>query len=177
MFWASDAVPARYGQICTCAGPLRAAIVLNILNCHPRRRTCVCYLVYTSTHTVCYHSVTAPESGVDVWCLFHACSGTRLVIHFGDMPCHGNKYHDHDMYIGDSLPNGDPNGWTCEEFLRTLTSQQVDYHFARIRYHTDKMVAIWKRDVFAHTRASTFEEHSVRFPSSFCNNPTVFSGY
>lgn len=39
-------------------------------------------------------------------------STTRLLIHFGDAPCHGNRYHDGGCINGsfDSYPGGNPDG-------------------------------------------------------------------
>ena len=38
-------------------------------------------------------------------------SSTRLLIHFGDSPCHGNRYHDgHPVNGPDSYPSGNPDG-------------------------------------------------------------------
>lgn len=38
-------------------------------------------------------------------------SSTRLVIHFGDSPCHGNQYHNGFPVNGpDTFPAGDPRG-------------------------------------------------------------------
>ena len=37
-------------------------------------------------------------------------SSTRLVIHFGDYPCHGKKYHGEDWEQYDRYPVGDPEG-------------------------------------------------------------------
>jgi len=85
-------------------------------------------------------------------------SGTRLVIHFGDYPQHGRIYTD----LPDDYPDGNPQGLTCEKFLSQLAAQRVDYHFARITDRTDRMVAIWQREVYDNAMAAQFEVHDVR---------------
>lgn len=48
-------------------------------------------------------------------------STTRLLIHFGDAPCHGNNYHGGYARNGpDSYPGGDPTG----ECARPLASKE-----------------------------------------------------
>jgi hypothetical protein len=89
-------------------------------------------------------------------------AGTRLVIHFGDYPCHGRKYTD----LPDDYPDGDPQGLTCEQYLTSLAARGVDYHFARITDRTDRMVEIWQRDVFANALNCRLEVHEVCVTSS-----------
>lgn len=54
-------------------------------------------------------------------------SSTRLIVHFGDMPCHGGQYYSDDTY-----PGGNPDGLVPEEWLKTMCMNRIDYHFARI---------------------------------------------
>ncbi|PSC68815.1 mhck ef2 kinase domain isoform B [Micractinium conductrix] len=74
-------------------------------------------------------------------------STTRLLIHFGDAPCHGNRYHDGGCINGsfDSYPGGNPDGLVPEDLLRQLVACRVDYHFARINSQTDIMCEIFKK--------------------------------
>jgi len=67
------------------------------------------------------------------------CS-TRLLIHFGDAPCHGSNYH----ACQDSYPGGDPLGLKPEDLLQTLINKRVDYYFMRINTSTDKMASIFQ---------------------------------
>ncbi|GAB4815216.1 hypothetical protein N2152v2_002262 [Parachlorella kessleri] len=88
-------------------------------------------------------------------------SSTRLLIHFGDAPCHGNKYHGGYARNGaDRYPLGDPNGLVPEQLLEKLICTRVDYHFARICHHTDMMTGIFSK-VYegAPAGAAVFEIH------------------
>jgi len=77
-------------------------------------------------------------------------SSTRLIIHFGDAPCHGTKYHN----LDDSYPGGDPNGLDIEDIVRELGStQRVDYYFGKINSTTDQMTNIFK-DIYSNTKRS-----------------------
>ncbi|KAK9867891.1 hypothetical protein WJX84_004698 [Apatococcus fuscideae] len=71
-------------------------------------------------------------------------SSTRLVIHFGDYPCHGKKYHGEEWEQYDRYPWGDPNGLIPEEFLEKLASQRTDYYFAELTQHTARMAGLFK---------------------------------
>jgi hypothetical protein len=65
----------------------------------------------------------------------------RLIIHFGDAPCHGTKYHNfHDNY-----PQGDPTGLVPEVLLKELEQMNVQYFFGKINSSTDKMLSIFQR--------------------------------
>lgn len=67
------------------------------------------------------------------------------------------------MGLTDCYPQGDPEGYTCEQFLKQLARKGVDFHFAKITDYTDLMISVWKRDVYAGNDAAFFEEHNVRF--------------
>eukprot|EP00026_Physarum_polycephalum_P008691 Phypoly_transcript_08787.p1 GENE.Phypoly_transcript_08787~~Phypoly_transcript_08787.p1 ORF type:complete len:391 (+),score=66.47 Phypoly_transcript_08787:177-1349(+) len=69
-------------------------------------------------------------------------SSTRLLIHFGDYPCHGNKYHGTSM--GDFYPAGDPGGLVPEDLLRVVMKKRIDYYFMKITNYTDQMIAIFQ---------------------------------
>lgn len=62
----------------------------------------------------------------------------------------------------DRYPQGDPEGYTCEQFLKQLARKGVDFHFAKITDYTDRMISVWKRDVYAGNDGAFFEEHNVR---------------
>lgn len=109
----------------------------------------------------------APRSTCARWNAHYIAfaAATKLIIHFADCPGHGREYWDSPGPSGDSLPDGDPSGETCEQYLRQLARQGVDFHFAKIAPYTDKMIRIWKRVVFDGNDACFFEEHDVRTPS------------
>ncbi|KAL4439708.1 hypothetical protein ABPG75_002709 [Micractinium tetrahymenae] len=90
-------------------------------------------------------------------------SSTRLVIHFGDAPCHGDEYHDgHPVNGPDAYPDGNPDGLVPEELLQDFCRNRIDYHFARLGSHTDIMTRIFSAasGVFKGANgAATFEMH------------------
>jgi len=65
---------------------------------------------------------------------------SRILLHFGDAPCHGRKYHD----CSDDYPDGDPNGYEPESLLQMLFEMNVDYTFAKMNSSTDKMIDIFR---------------------------------
>lgn len=86
----------------------------------------------------------------------HAAA-TKLCIHFCDAPAHGTLY----TSLKDTYPGGDPEGETCEQYLKELGRKGVDFHFARITSHTDQMISVWKREVYEGNDGAFFEEHTV----------------
>ncbi|EAL71096.1 hypothetical protein DDB_G0272917 [Dictyostelium discoideum AX4] len=66
---------------------------------------------------------------------------TKLVVHVGDAPCHGKKYHN----CVDSYPDGDPSGLVPEKLLQKLSSKSIDYYFIKITSQTDKMIEIFRK--------------------------------
>eukprot|EP01106_Pelomyxa_sp_JSP_P016794 TRINITY_DN6443_c0_g1_i2.p1 TRINITY_DN6443_c0_g1~~TRINITY_DN6443_c0_g1_i2.p1 ORF type:complete len:208 (-),score=40.07 TRINITY_DN6443_c0_g1_i2:12-635(-) len=65
----------------------------------------------------------------------------RVLIHICDAPCHGKRFHDCD----DTYPEGDPEGHTLEEVLRTLKAKNVHYYFLAIKDSTtSKMTSEFK---------------------------------
>lgn len=64
-------------------------------------------------------------------------STTRILVHTGDAPCHGRKYHEG---LGDDHPDGDPNGLRAEVFLPKLKEQNIFYFFGKINETTNKMI-------------------------------------
>lgn len=82
-------------------------------------------------------------------------SATRILVHIGDAPCHGSKYHD----LKDDYPSGDPNGLVPESLLNRLTNINVVYMFGRINSSTDKMIAVFNTvmpvETFEATKADS----------------------
>ncbi|KAN0018915.1 hypothetical protein ACTFIU_008849 [Dictyostelium citrinum] len=66
---------------------------------------------------------------------------TKLVVHIGDAPCHGKKYH----RFTDSYPDGDPSGLIPEKLLGTLSSKSIDYYFIKITSDTDTMIDVFRK--------------------------------
>jgi len=65
---------------------------------------------------------------------------TRLMIHIGDAPSHGLKYHANDM--DDDYPD---LGDEIESLVEILAvAKRVDYFFSRIKDTTDKMTTVFK---------------------------------
>jgi len=68
-------------------------------------------------------------------------ASTRLVIHFGDAPCHGSRYHD---LSSDCFKGGDPDGYVPEKLLEGFASKSIFYYFGEICADTNKMCNIFK---------------------------------
>lgn len=62
----------------------------------------------------------------------------RLLIHIGDAPCHGIKFHG--GISSDHFPEGDPKGLQVEDLLAQFMVLNIKYAFARINYKTDQMI-------------------------------------
>ncbi|PRW58505.1 n a [Chlorella sorokiniana] len=100
------------------------------------------------------HRLQALVGGVDA---FGGADGPEDVAGaLQDFPCHGTRYH---SLADDSYPAGDPDGLVPEELLKKLVVNRVDYNFARITRHTDKMVDIFKKVYAESPGAATFETH------------------
>jgi len=77
--------------------------------------------------------------------LFHAAqqewnindSCTRVMIHIGDAPCHGNFYH---KIKSDEYPDGDPYGLCSRSILTRIRQLGIAYIFGRINKSTDLMI-------------------------------------
>eukprot|EP00055_Hartaetosiga_balthica_P016969 m.110340 g.110340 ORF g.110340 m.110340 type:complete len:1457 (+) comp9219_c0_seq15:71-4441(+) len=61
---------------------------------------------------------------------------TNVIVHIGDAPCHGNKFHD---LADDNLPDGDERD--ILEAIEHLRSLGVDYYFAQLNRSTAKMAS------------------------------------
>ena len=83
-------------------------------------------------------------------------SSTRLLVHFGDMPCHGAQYNGG---VPDTYPGGNPDGLVPVDLLKILCMNRIDYHFAKITSETNAMVEVFK-GVYAQAHgAAAFEVH------------------
>ena len=65
-------------------------------------------------------------------------ANSRILMHIGDVPCHGLRYHL--PIYGDSFPQGDPNGIQAEKFLPRLSELRIEYLFGKIKNYTDQMI-------------------------------------
>ncbi|KAN0033496.1 hypothetical protein ACTA71_007183 [Dictyostelium dimigraforme] len=66
---------------------------------------------------------------------------TKLIVHVGDAPCHGKKYHT----LNDKYPDGDPSGLVPEKLLQEISKKSIDYYFIKITFFTDQMIDIFKK--------------------------------
>ena len=68
-------------------------------------------------------------------------SFVQILIHIGDCPCHGNRYHN---YTTDFYPIGDPAGITHESMMEKVVELEIQYWFGFVdRTYTDKMIGIF----------------------------------
>jgi len=71
-------------------------------------------------------------------------SSTKCLIHFGDSPCHGVKFHN----CKDDYPEGGLGDLDYGTIFTELKSLGIDYYFMEITRHTVKMTEefskIWK---------------------------------
>jgi len=74
-------------------------------------------------------------------------AATRVLIHIGDAPCHGEYYQDRDVFRHrDNHPAGDPLGLQSTELLHQLKEKDVQYIFGRINQSTDKMIRLFDEE-------------------------------
>ena len=72
----------------------------------------------------------------------------QILIHIGDAPCHGERYH-HLNY--DNFPNGDPV-ITHESMMEQVLRLDIQYWFGYIeKRYTDRMIEIF--DDFLQTQS------------------------
>lgn len=79
---------------------------------------------------------------------------TRVLVHIGDAPCHGNRYHDG---VNDDHPDGDPHGLQSAELLQRLRALKVHYTFGRINSSTDKMIRVFNEELGNDGYIKTYE--------------------
>jgi hypothetical protein len=71
----------------------------------------------------------------------HWKQSVRILMHVGDAPSHGQRYHDlsahhdHDVY-----PEYDSDGNIGYSHIQELIELEVKYYFGRLTPHTDKMI-------------------------------------
>ncbi|CAF0919329.1 unnamed protein product [Adineta steineri] len=63
----------------------------------------------------------------------------RILIHIGDAPSHGERYHDMGKR-NDSYFTHDTNGSIGYSMIQELIELQIKYYFGRLTSHTDKMI-------------------------------------
>ncbi|CAG8534725.1 7126_t:CDS:1 [Paraglomus occultum] len=67
-------------------------------------------------------------------------NGTRILLHIGDSPPHGRRYHTAD----DCYPDGDPNGLTAESVLKEMQMENILYFFGKVTNDTNTMVEVFR---------------------------------
>ncbi|KAF0373853.1 kinase-like protein [Gigaspora margarita] len=70
-------------------------------------------------------------------------NATRILIHIGDAPPHGRRFHTH-SYLDNYYPDGDPNGLTAESVLKKMQLKNILYYFGKINYSTDVMLNVFR---------------------------------
>jgi len=72
---------------------------------------------------------------------------SRVLVHIGDAPCHGNRFH---SGANDSYPSGDPRGLDITELMRTIISKNINYYFAEINNSTLKMIEEFDKELLVN---------------------------
>ncbi|KAJ3429555.1 alpha-protein kinase vwka [Anaeramoeba flamelloides] len=70
-------------------------------------------------------------------------SQCKIMIHFGDAPCHGRKFHKEK--ITDNYPDGIPKQRRAKGILKDFKLRGIDYFFGKITNNTDKMVSQFRK--------------------------------
>ncbi|KAJ3441248.1 alpha-protein kinase vwka [Anaeramoeba flamelloides] len=65
-------------------------------------------------------------------------SNCKLMIHFGDAPCHGEKFQG--LPVSDNYPGGLSDSRDAKMLLKDFARQGIDYYFGAITHFTDKMI-------------------------------------
>jgi len=93
----------------------------------------------------------------------------RLVIHFGDAPCHGKRYHTCD----DNYPDGDKFGRVPEELLLQMAKKSIKYYFIKIHERTDQMQRIFRTYVCQNAVATVKQFDLGSNPAQFMESVVV----
>jgi len=64
-------------------------------------------------------------------------SGTKLIFHIGDSPCHGKEFH---SGVSDRYPSGDIYGLAPAKIFAQIRKKDIQYSFGKITSHTDIML-------------------------------------
>ncbi len=67
----------------------------------------------------------------------------KVLIHVGDMPQHGTRFHN--GFPKDSFSHSndeDPRGLKIEDLLASVKAKKIAYYFGKITHHTDKMIKV-----------------------------------
>ena len=91
---------------------------------------------------------------------------SRIIVHIGDAPQHGEMFHDFGAGADDHY-TVEPRGLDVDDLFKTLRQLKIMYYFGRLNSSTDKMI-----QVFRQTGKGYVEEEDVRDPS--CIKPMVF---
>lgn len=66
-------------------------------------------------------------------------SRARFMVHVGDAPCHGRRYHS----LKDDHPDGDPNGSAPEALLQDMRSKNIHVLITAMNKDMDKMLRVF----------------------------------
>jgi hypothetical protein len=72
---------------------------------------------------------------------------SRVLIHIGDAPCHGSRFH---SGANDSYPLGDPRKLNITDLLKTIISKNINYYFAEINNSTLKMIEEFDKELLTN---------------------------
>lgn len=83
--------------------------------------------------------------GLDTILQLNWTAPCRVLMHFADAPCHGNRFHDSksDTYASYNLK--DKNGLTIEDLLSRIKEKNILYYFGKINDTTDKMITQFRQ--------------------------------
>jgi hypothetical protein len=65
-----------------------------------------------------------------------------VIIHAGDMPQHGRRFHSGFPDTYEDFNDRDPRGLRIEDLLGSIKSKKINYFFGKITKHTDKMIEV-----------------------------------
>jgi hypothetical protein len=99
------------------------------------------------------------HGGLNAAAHFEWKSTTRLLVHFGDEPCHGTQFHDYGQE--DGFWGGDPTGLLMEDIISLLRDNNVKYFFGRITSRTDKMTKVIQDIGMQVTTIDATQAHSI----------------
>jgi hypothetical protein len=65
-----------------------------------------------------------------------------VIIHAGDMPQHGRRFHSGFPDTYEDFNDRDPRELRIEDLLGSIKSKKINYFFGKITEHTDKMIEV-----------------------------------
>eukprot|EP01080_Neovahlkampfia_damariscottae_P002033 gene2033-1540_t len=83
-------------------------------------------------------------SGIDAALKLDWSSKAKMLIHFADAPCHGNKYHTKG-YSDNYAELDHKYGLTAENLFEKMIKMEIDFSFMKIQNDTDIMIEEFKK--------------------------------